>query len=111
MSSSPRFEECLLVPYTAAEVRAETLLVLAPHPDDEVLGCGGLSALVAKAGGRVVPVLVTDGGAGDFSGSGDAAAYVATRLAESTRAASTAIGALDVVGLVMDPKPDCRRVP
>lgn len=87
MSSPPRFEECLLVPYTAAEVRAETLLVLAPHPDDEVLGCGGLSALVAEAGGRVVPVLVTDGGAGDFSGSGDAAGYVAARFGESTRAA------------------------
>ncbi len=87
MSSPPVYEECLLVPYGAAEVRRETLLVLAPHPDDEVFGCGGLSALVASAGGRVVPVLLTDGGGGDFSGSSDAAAYVATRLAESTRAA------------------------
>jgi LmbE family N-acetylglucosaminyl deacetylase/glycosyltransferase involved in cell wall biosynthesis len=87
MSSPPVFEECLLVPYGASEVRRETLLVLAPHPDDEVFGCGGLSALVAAAGGRVVPVLLTNGGAGDFSGTSDAAAYVATRLAESTRAA------------------------
>ena len=38
-------------------------------------GCGGLSALVASAGGRVVPVLLTDGGGGDFSGSSDAAAF------------------------------------
>jgi|GEM_PF-240487 len=87
MSSPPVYEECLLVPYGAAEVRRETLVVLAPHPDDEVFGCGGLSALVAAAGGRVVPVLLTDGGAGDFSGSADAAAYAATRLAESTCAA------------------------
>ena len=87
MSSPPVYEECLLVPYGASEVRRETLLVLAPHPDDEVFGCGGLSALVAAAGGRVVPVLLTDGGAGNFSGSSDAEAYVATRLAESTRAA------------------------
>ncbi|MBK9964557.1 MAG: PIG-L family deacetylase [Holophagales bacterium] len=87
MSTSPVFEECLLVPYGAAEVRPETLLVLAPHPDDEVFGCGGLTALVSAAGGRVVPVLLTDGGAGDFSGSSEAGAYVARRLAESTRAA------------------------
>jgi LmbE family N-acetylglucosaminyl deacetylase/glycosyltransferase involved in cell wall biosynthesis len=87
MSSPPVYEECLLVPYGTSEVRRETLLVLAPHPDDEVFGCGGLSALVAAAGGRVVPVLLTDGGAGDFSGSSDAAAYVATRRAESARAA------------------------
>ncbi len=87
MSSPPVYEECLLVPYGASEVRRETLLVLAPHPDDEVFGCGGLSALVAAAGGRVVPVLLTDGGAGDFSGSSDAAEYVATRRAESVRAA------------------------
>lgn len=87
MSSPPVYEECLLVPYGASDVRRETLLVLAPHPDDEVFGCGGLSALVAAAGGRVVPVLLTDGGAGDFSGSSDGAAYVATRRTESERAA------------------------
>lgn len=87
MSSPPVYEECLLVPYGTTEVRRETILLLAPHPDDEVFGCGGLSALVASAGGRVVPVLLTDGGAGDFSGSSDAAAYVATRRAESARAA------------------------
>lgn len=87
MSSPPVYEECLLVPYGASEVRRETMLVLAPHPDDEVFGCGGLSALVAAAGGRVVPVLLTDGGAGGFSGISDAVEYAATRLAESTRAA------------------------
>ena len=85
MSFPPVFEECLLVPYGASKVRRETLLVLAPHPDDEVFGCGGFSALVAAAGGRVVPVLLTDGGAGDFSGGSDGAAYVATRRAESER--------------------------
>jgi LmbE family N-acetylglucosaminyl deacetylase/GT2 family glycosyltransferase len=88
MPPSPDFEECLLVPYGAAPVRRETLLVLAPHPDDEVFGCGGLAALVAASGGRVVPVLLTDGGAGNFSGRDDAAGYVATRRAESERAAA-----------------------
>lgn len=37
------------------------LVVLAPHPDDESLGCGGLLRAAALAGRRVTVVLVTDG--------------------------------------------------
>jgi LmbE family N-acetylglucosaminyl deacetylase len=37
------------------------LLVVAPHPDDESLGCGGLIALSRRAGIEVSVVLVTDG--------------------------------------------------
>ena len=37
------------------------LLVLAPHPDDESLGCGGLIALCAARGRDVRVMLVTDG--------------------------------------------------
>jgi LmbE family N-acetylglucosaminyl deacetylase len=36
-------------------------LVFAPHPDDEVLGCGGVIALKARAGARVQIVVMTDG--------------------------------------------------
>lgn len=36
-------------------------LVFAPHPDDEVLGCGGTIALKAQAGVRVKVVVMTDG--------------------------------------------------
>lgn len=39
-----------------------TLLVIAPHPDDEVLGCGFLMRRVAAAGGRVMIAWMTDGG-------------------------------------------------
>ncbi|WBA41675.1 PIG-L deacetylase family protein [Hymenobacter canadensis] len=35
--------------------------VIAPHPDDESLGCGGLLALLARAGLPVWCVLVSDG--------------------------------------------------
>lgn len=40
-----------------------TLLAVAPHPDDETVGCGGLLALAARAGIAVHVVIVTDGAA------------------------------------------------
>jgi LmbE family N-acetylglucosaminyl deacetylase len=41
--------------------RAGTALVIAPHPDDETLACGGAIALRRRAGQRVVVLFVTDG--------------------------------------------------
>ncbi len=38
-------------------------LALAPHPDDETIGCGGTLALLARAGAEVVVVFATDGAA------------------------------------------------
>lgn len=37
------------------------LVVVAPHPDDEVLACGGLLSMHAECGGAVLLVAVTDG--------------------------------------------------
>jgi LmbE family N-acetylglucosaminyl deacetylase len=39
------------------------LVLLAPHPDDESLGCGGLLAAAVQAGRAVAVVFVSDGGA------------------------------------------------
>jgi LmbE family N-acetylglucosaminyl deacetylase len=36
-------------------------VIIVPHPDDEALGCGGLLALLARAGQPVHTVLVSDG--------------------------------------------------
>ncbi|OGX83106.1 hypothetical protein BEN47_17950 [Hymenobacter lapidarius] len=36
-------------------------VVIAPHPDDEALGCGGLMALLHQTGTPVAAVLVSDG--------------------------------------------------
>jgi O-antigen biosynthesis protein len=58
-----------LVPYQAVQtLPGRRLLVLAPHPDDEVLGCGGLMAAMLSQGVPVQVVIASDGGQG-----GDAA--------------------------------------
>jgi LmbE family N-acetylglucosaminyl deacetylase len=48
----------------------EQVLVLAPHPDDETLGCGGAIALHSRAGDTVRVVIVTDGGRSRAGGRG-----------------------------------------
>ncbi len=51
-------------PMTPADLAAlGRTLVVAPHPDDETFGCGGLIALLAQAGAPVHVVFVTDGAA------------------------------------------------
>lgn len=43
--------------------QAARTVVISPHPDDEILGTGGLLAMLASAGQPVSVVAVTDGGA------------------------------------------------
>jgi LmbE family N-acetylglucosaminyl deacetylase len=58
--------EAEAIPYEPALLRGERLLVLAPHPDDEVIGCGGLVAQHLREGRAVRIVIATDGAeAGD----------------------------------------------
>lgn len=46
-----------------ASVTAQRILVVAPHPDDEALGCGGLIRRLSGLGRRFHVAFVTDGGA------------------------------------------------
>lgn len=70
---------------------SDRVLVFAPHPDDETIGCGGTIALLREAGCDVHIVLLTDGGAGDpFKYAED---VVATRRAEFSAALSCLGGA------------------
>lgn len=62
--------------------RAQRVLVVAPHPDDEVLGVGGTAATLARTGAVVEVVLVTDGEASDVAT--DPAVLAARRRAETT---------------------------
>ena len=72
-----------MIPFAAVAVLPATrVLVLAPHPDDEVFGCGGAIAASLAAGVPVHVVVLTDG-----AGQGQAE----VRQAES-RAAADQLG-------------------
>lgn len=68
---------------------ARRITVIAPHPDDESLGCGGLIAALA-ADGRAIQTLFLTDGAGSHPGSRTwpAARLVAQRRTEATEALS-----------------------
>lgn len=46
------------------------LLVVAPHPDDEIFGCGGLIHRIKEDGGKVYVLFLTVGTTRDFSKNG-----------------------------------------
>jgi LmbE family N-acetylglucosaminyl deacetylase len=66
-------------------------VILAAHPDDEVLGPGGIVAVLAAAGARLRLIAVTDGEA-SHHGDGDTGELVRRRAAERG-AALRALGA------------------
>jgi len=47
--------------------RRDTVLIVAPHPDDEVLGCGGLIQQALANGARVHVALMTNGDASELA--------------------------------------------
>lgn len=61
------------------------ILVLAPHPDDEVFGCGGAIICQIEKGGHVEVVIFTDGGFAAVDG--ERSSYVDSRKRESLEAA------------------------
>lgn len=77
--------ENLLVPFHA-EIRipCHRAIVLAPHPDDEVLGCGGAVMRHVAHGEEVQVIIVTDGA---FDAAGEVAVYRRQRQLESRTAA------------------------
>jgi LmbE family N-acetylglucosaminyl deacetylase len=74
-------------------------VIVAAHPDDEVLGAGGLISVLAASGARLRLVAVTDG-EGSHRGRADPVALAQRRTAETT-AALRALGAgtADVIRL------------
>jgi LmbE family N-acetylglucosaminyl deacetylase len=78
--------EAELIPYHSTDLTGRRVLVFAPHPDDETIGCGGSLAIHADAGDPVKVVFMTNGAAGDMSGSWDRQAYILMRQKEAATA-------------------------
>lgn len=85
MPGGPVPEESL-IPYQATELAGARILVLAAHPDDEVLGPGGAVALAARRAEAVRVWIATDGGRQEGVAEPEAE-YAARRREESRRAA------------------------
>ncbi len=78
--------QTLSPPGTTEDVRASSALVLAPHYDDEVLGCGGLVCRLTAAGAAVRVLFLSDSG-GDDQDTEERAAYSRRRRDEAKAAA------------------------
>jgi LmbE family N-acetylglucosaminyl deacetylase len=80
--------ENLLAPYESVHsIEATRVLVLAPHPDDEVFGCGGAILSHVTAGTPVRVIIITDGGYGPADAA-EREAYVSQRRLECHHAAA-----------------------
>lgn len=52
------------------DLKNQTLLIISPHPDDEVLGCGGLIKRIKDEGGKVYVIYLTVGVTLEYSPKG-----------------------------------------
>ena len=68
------------------DLKEKNVLVLAPHPDDDIIGCGGTLRIYRQAGTEVTVVYMTDGRKGSF-GTYDEEDLVLLRKDEAKRAA------------------------
>jgi LmbE family N-acetylglucosaminyl deacetylase len=75
-----------------ADIAPGTALILAPHPDDETLGCGGLIAALCEAGRPPLVICVTDGAASHPGSVSIPPDHLATLRAEELRAACGILG-------------------
>ena len=92
-AADTHYVEHSLLPFEASTLLGEKLLVLAPHPDDEVIGCGGLIALHVAEKRPVKVVILTDGAAADPAGEQE----LVRRRREETLAGLAILGEVETV--------------
>jgi LmbE family N-acetylglucosaminyl deacetylase len=71
---------------------ARKILVVAPHPDDETLGCGGLISLLAQNDSAFYIIFVTDGSASHRNSSNWSAARLAAQREQEAGHALACLG-------------------
>ena len=79
----------LYPPFGDPSALPRRVLVVAPHPDDEVFGCGGMLAWHTRVGAEVRVVVLSDGRAGDPDAK---AGDIAERRVAESRAAGAELG-------------------
>ena len=90
----------------------EPVLVIAAHPDDEVLGCGGTLAKMAEEGAEIYLAFLADGvgarGAAPAPAPRDTATLSHTELTQRRQAAEAAARILGAASVHFDDLPDNR---
>ena len=84
-----------------------SILVIAPHPDDETLGCGGLIALAKAEGRRIFIVVLTDGAASHPNSKSHSPSLIAALRDQELRDGLEVLGA-EVADLLTLGLPDGR---
>jgi len=76
-------------PVQKENLRHNNILVLAPHPDDDVIGCGGILDIYQKKGAKITIAYMTDGRKGNPKYDEDA---LVVQRREEARKATAVIG-------------------
>lgn len=66
----------------------DRVLIIAAHPDDEVLGMGGTIAKYASAGAEIALLIVTDGSSAQYNGCEDISAIIEKKKKETADCAA-----------------------
>ncbi len=74
------FCESDILPYQTVSLVGEKVLVFAPHPDDETIGCGGIIASHYRHGDPVKVIILSNGDKADTCNRNGREEYVRQKL-------------------------------
>ncbi len=85
-SESTSFSESDILPYQTTSLVGEKVIVFAPHPDDETIGCGGAIAAHCKHGDQVKIIILTNGDKAGAHNRHSKEEYIEVRKTEAKQA-------------------------